>query len=195
VNPENAVCVETCRSRLPASSNSSSANLRAPAIVITVFGDAIVPRGGSVWLGTLLKFFRGLDIDGGAMSRLAADGWLERNKVGGNSFYRLDKKGRQTFDTATRHIYESEDWYNGTLQPSFRHIKGGLTNLSTARGFSSFIEDKRLGRTGLPRHFLENSLYDASTDAEGLADLENAVSLCSPFHNARFHRGTNSTST
>ena len=27
---------------------------RTGSIAITVFGDAIVPRGGSVWLGTLL---------------------------------------------------------------------------------------------------------------------------------------------
>ena len=71
---------------------------RTGSIVITVFGDAIVPRGGSVWLGTLLTFFEMLDIDGGvvrtAMSRLAADGWLERSKVGRNSFYRLADKGR-----------------------------------------------------------------------------------------------------
>jgi phenylacetic acid degradation operon negative regulatory protein len=89
---------------------------RTGSIVITVFGDAIVPRGGSVWLGTLLEFFKALDIDSGvvrtAMSRLASDGWLERNKVGRNSFYRLDKKGRQTFDTATKHIYDPplSDW-------------------------------------------------------------------------------------
>src|SRR5712664_1058531 len=66
---------------------------RTGSIVITVFGDAIVPRGGSVWLGTLLEFFEGLAIDSGvvrtAMSRLAADGWLTREKVGRNSFYRL----------------------------------------------------------------------------------------------------------
>ncbi len=83
---------------------------RTGSIVITVFGDAIVPRGGSVWLGTLLEFFKALDIDSGvvrtAMSRLAADAWLERNKVGRNSFYRLAKSGRQTFDAATRHIYD-----------------------------------------------------------------------------------------
>ena len=89
---------------------------RTGSIVITLFGDAIVPRGGSVWLGTLLAFFDTIDIDSGvvrtAMSRLAADGWLERNKVGRNSFYRLVRKGRQTFDTATRHIYDKQisDW-------------------------------------------------------------------------------------
>ena len=89
---------------------------RTGSIVITVFGDAIVPRGGSVWLGTLLGFFESLDIDSSvvrtAMSRLAADGWLQRARVGRNSFYRLAKKGRQTFETATRHIYDPppSDW-------------------------------------------------------------------------------------
>jgi phenylacetic acid degradation operon negative regulatory protein len=89
---------------------------RTGSIVITMFGDAIVPRGGAVWLGTLLAFFETIDIESGvvrtAMSRLAADGWLERNKVGRNSFYRLVKKGQQTFDAATRHIYDSQssDW-------------------------------------------------------------------------------------
>jgi len=89
---------------------------RTGSIVITVFGDAIVPRGGSVWLGTLLEFFESVDIDSGvvrtAMSRLAADGWLTREKVGRNSFYRLADKGSQTFEAATRHIYDppSSDW-------------------------------------------------------------------------------------
>src|SRR5215213_4535000 len=85
---------------------------RTGSIVITVFGDAIVPRGGSVWLGTLLDFFKTLDVDSGvvrtAMSRLAADGWLERNKVGRNSFYRLTQNGWQTFDAAAKHIYNPQ---------------------------------------------------------------------------------------
>ena len=84
--------------------------------MITVFGDAIVPRGGSVWLGTLLEFFESIAIDSSvvrtAMSRLAADGWLERKRIGRNSFYRLAQKGRHTFETATRHIYDPppSDW-------------------------------------------------------------------------------------
>jgi len=83
---------------------------RTGSIVITVFGDAVVPRGGSIWLGTLLEFFNAIDIDSSvvrtAMSRLAADGWLERTRIGRNSFYRLANKGRQTFEAATRHIYD-----------------------------------------------------------------------------------------
>ena len=79
------------------------------SIVITVYGDAIVPRGGSVWLGTLTRFFETLGTGEGAvrtaMSRLAADGWLTRSRVGRNSFYRLADKGRDTFEAATEHIY------------------------------------------------------------------------------------------
>lgn len=82
---------------------------RTGSIVVTIFGDAIVPRGGSVWLGTLLAFFRGLGIEEGAvrtaMSRLTADGWLERSRIGRKSFYRLAPPGRATFEAATRQIY------------------------------------------------------------------------------------------
>src|SRR3954469_23153578 len=89
---------------------------RTGSIVITVFGDAIVPRGGSVALGTLLEFFAAIDVDSSvvrtAMSRLTADGWFEREKVGRNSFYHLVKRERLTFDIATKHIYgpPASDW-------------------------------------------------------------------------------------
>src|SRR5215213_8875241 len=89
---------------------------RTGSIAITVFGDAIVPRGGSVALGTLLEFFEAIDVDSSvvrtAMSRLTADGWFEREKVGRNSYYRLVQRERLTFDIATKHIYgaPASDW-------------------------------------------------------------------------------------
>jgi phenylacetic acid degradation operon negative regulatory protein len=89
---------------------------RTGSIIVTVFGDAIVPRGGSVALATLLEFFAAIDVDSSvvrtAMSRLTADGWFEREKVGRNSFYRLVQRERLTFDVATRHIYgpPASDW-------------------------------------------------------------------------------------
>ncbi len=66
---------------------------RTGSIVITVFGDAIVPRGGSVWLGTLLKFFE-LSILTMAWCAPRCRGsrptvGSNANKVGRNSFYRL----------------------------------------------------------------------------------------------------------
>lgn len=82
---------------------------RTGSLVITFYGDAILPRGGSVWLGTLLKFLNMLEIDGGvvrtAVSRLAADGWLDRDKIGRKSFYRLAKQGRERFEAAVKHVY------------------------------------------------------------------------------------------
>jgi len=82
---------------------------RTWSIIITIYGDAIVPRGGCAWLGTLLAFFRAVGLSDGlvrtAMSRLASDGWLERSRVGRNSFYRLAEKGQETFRQASEQIY------------------------------------------------------------------------------------------
>jgi phenylacetic acid degradation operon negative regulatory protein len=131
---------------------------RTGSIVITVFGDAIVPRGGSVWLGTLLEFFRGLDIDSGvvrtAMSRLAADGWIERCKVGRNSFYRLVKKGRQTFDVATAHIYDPppSDWtgrFELLLIPASEDRDAAREELKNA-GFGSPLPGVWVAPSGVP---------------------------------------------
>lgn len=82
---------------------------RTWSIVITVFGDAVVPRGGSLWLGSLLGILAGMDIASGvvrtAMSRLASDDWLERTRIGRNSFYRLTPKGQASSATAAERIY------------------------------------------------------------------------------------------
>jgi phenylacetic acid degradation operon negative regulatory protein len=86
--------------------------LRPPpawSLIVTVYGDAVVPRGGALWLGTLLEIMAGFGVAGGgvrtSISRLASDGWLERTRIGRNSYYRLTKKGRTTFDAATERIY------------------------------------------------------------------------------------------
>ena len=82
---------------------------RVWSLVITIFGDAIVPRGGRVALQTLQDIMGRLRIEAGAlrtaMSRLAADHWVMRERDGRNSFYRLAEEGRHAFDLATRRIY------------------------------------------------------------------------------------------
>src|SRR5436189_6225816 len=89
---------------------------RTGSIVITVFGDAIVPRGGSVWLGPLLEFFEQLDIDASVvrpvMLRLTAGGWFERHVVGRSRMYPVVQIGRQSFDIVTNSIYGRpvRDW-------------------------------------------------------------------------------------
>lgn len=87
--------------------------LRVWSIVITFFGDAVVPRGGVVWLGCLRALMERLRIEpgtlGAAMSRLTADGWLVRTKKGRNTYYALDDTGRQVFERASRRIYGDDD--------------------------------------------------------------------------------------
>lgn len=47
-----------------------------------------------------------------AMSRLAADGWLEREKIGRKSYYKLAADGRDRFESGIRHVYHphASDW-------------------------------------------------------------------------------------
>lgn len=82
---------------------------RVWSLVITFFGDAVVPRGGEVWLGVVAELMEHLGVNpgtlGAAMSRLTAEGWLERSKVGRRSHYRLAESGRQTFDAAMLRVY------------------------------------------------------------------------------------------
>lgn len=83
--------------------------VRAWSLIITLYGDAIVPRGGSLWMGSLTEIMALFRIDAGhvrtAMSRLTADGWLKREKVGRNSYYRLTRREEGSFRSATQRIY------------------------------------------------------------------------------------------
>ncbi len=83
--------------------------LRVWSLVITLFGDAIVPRGGKVGLSVVQDVMARLNVENGAvrtaLSRLAADGWVVREKSGRNSIYALAKSGRRDFDLATKRIY------------------------------------------------------------------------------------------
>jgi phenylacetic acid degradation operon negative regulatory protein len=83
--------------------------LRVWSLAITVFGDAVVPRGGRVALSALQEIMARLRIEPGAlrtaMSRLASDGWVSRERQGRNSYFSLDAHGRHAFDLATRRIY------------------------------------------------------------------------------------------
>lgn len=95
--------------------------VRAGSVIVTVYGDAIAPRGGEAAIGSLLPLLESLGINGSqvrtALSRLAADGWFDRYPVGRRSFYGLSSIGRRRFEEATRRIYGgppqgwSGDWH------------------------------------------------------------------------------------
>jgi phenylacetic acid degradation operon negative regulatory protein len=90
--------------------------LRVGSLVITVFGDAVAPRGGAVWLGSLSRLLERFGIRGDhvrtAVARLTDDDWLERRRLGRRSFFHISASGRRRIDDATRRIYAGlpNDW-------------------------------------------------------------------------------------
>jgi len=149
---------------------------RTWSIIITVYGDAVVPRGGSLWLGTLSTFMHSIDIGDGvvrtAMSRLAADGWLERSRVGRNSYYRLAERGRQTFRTATEHIYNAHPPPPGSgfvlVLPGNGTDRDATRTALQAAGFGSAAPGVWVAPAGtpVPPEAGDALSLDASADAE-----------------------------
>ena len=87
----------------------SRPTVRAGSLITTVFGDSIAPRGGNVWLGSLINAMADFGISERlvrtSVFRLAKDGWLESDQVGRRSYYRLTDEGRERFRAATHRIY------------------------------------------------------------------------------------------
>jgi phenylacetic acid degradation operon negative regulatory protein len=83
--------------------------LRAGSLIVTIFGDAIMPRGGAIALGSLIRlaapFGLGERLVRTATARLAHEGWVEARRVGKRSEYRLSSGGRERFAEATERIY------------------------------------------------------------------------------------------
>jgi len=94
---------------------------RAKSLVVTVWGDAIAPHGGAVWLGSLIRLLAPLGLNERlvrtSVYRLAQEGWIEAKQAGRRSLYRLTAAGQQHFEHAYRRIYAPPpgDW-DGTWE-------------------------------------------------------------------------------
>lgn len=107
--------------------------LRGGSLLLTIFGDAIAPRGGAVTLGSLIDlagpFGLAERLVRTAVARLAAEGWLAATRHGRRSEYRLTESGRKLFAEATRRIYgvipSSWDgqWTLAVLPPAGGHSR------------------------------------------------------------------------
>lgn len=88
---------------------AAGARLRAGSFIVTVFGDAVAPRGGRVALAGLIELLAALGINDSqvrtAISRLVADGWLVAARRGRVSFYGLSAEGLRRTRDAARRIY------------------------------------------------------------------------------------------
>src|SRR5258708_29732447 len=83
--------------------------LRGGSLIVTLFGDSIMPRGGAIALGSLIELAAPFGLNERlvrtATARLAHDGWLEGHRAGKLSEYHLSKNGRARFAEATKRIY------------------------------------------------------------------------------------------
>ena len=83
--------------------------IRAGSLIITIFGDAIAPRGGTVWIGSMIRALADFGINERlvrtSVFRLTRDLWLEVDQVGRRSYYSLSDDGADRFEQATARIY------------------------------------------------------------------------------------------
>lgn len=90
-------------------------DISARSVLVTIFGDSVVPAGGEIWLGDLIdlvdQFGFSERLVRTSMFRLGAEGWFEVERVGRRSRYRLTPWAMGEFVAAETRIYGgSADW-------------------------------------------------------------------------------------
>ena len=82
---------------------------RSKSLVVTIFGDAIVPHGGTVWLGSLIDLLEPFGVNDRLLRtsvfRLAQEGWLGSQRDGRRSSYSITPDAMARFRHAYRRIY------------------------------------------------------------------------------------------
>jgi len=83
--------------------------VQASSLIVTIFGDAVLPRGGRVWLGSLIQLLDPMQLNERlvrtSVFRLVKEGWLSAETVGRRANYALSPWGRRRFEEASSQIY------------------------------------------------------------------------------------------
>jgi phenylacetic acid degradation operon negative regulatory protein len=81
----------------------------AKAVLLTILGEFVLPRGGEAWTQSLVQALGVLDVEEKnarqALSRLATQGLIDRARDGRRVRWRLTPAGRQLLSEGTRRIY------------------------------------------------------------------------------------------
>ena len=86
--------------------------MQAGSLIISLFGDAIYPRGGAIWLGCLIQLLAPLNVNERlirtAIYRLVKEDWLVTDSQGRRTDYALSTNGIQRIEEASKAIYAAE---------------------------------------------------------------------------------------
>ena len=90
----------------------SEMDIRGKSMIVTVFGDAIVPHGGAIWLSDLIRLMEpfgvGERVVRTAVYRLSQDAYFVTTKEGRRSFYALTQPAHLMFQAAENRIYAGD---------------------------------------------------------------------------------------
>lgn len=86
--------------------------MRAGSLILSVFGDAVFPRGGRLWLGSLIGLLEPLGLNERlvrtAVYRLVHNEWLTTQAHGRRTDYMLTPTGWRRLEEASRQIYAAQ---------------------------------------------------------------------------------------
>ncbi|ASK35362.1 phenylacetic acid degradation operon negative regulatory protein PaaX [Alcanivorax sp. N3-2A] len=143
--------------------------LRTGSLIITLFGDAIVPRGGAIWLGSLIELLEPMGINQRlvrtSVFRLTREGWLMAEKVGRRSYYGLTAAGRRQFEKAFKRVYAASQpawdgaWTLVVLNQLSAELRGEARQELEHMGFGGFSPTV-LAHPGLERAELNATLQE-----------------------------------
>ncbi len=90
--------------------------VRTQFLIITILGEYVSQRGGTIWTSTLLYLMGLLDISERAvrstLSRMSRKGWVVSQKHGRRSKYIITPRGRDLLEQGSQRIFEPifTDW-------------------------------------------------------------------------------------
>src|SRR5690554_1468498 len=112
--------------------------LRSKSVVMTLFGDVILPHGGALWLGSLIRLLAPFGISDRlvrtSVYRLAEEGWLSAQRIGRRSIYTLRPSAARRFAHAYKRIYT----------PTCLPWNGEWTHIMTLPGLLGSAQRSRL---------------------------------------------------
>lgn len=119
--------------------------MRAGSLLVTLLGDAIAPRGGTIALASLIELGQlfGLPerLVRTSIGRLANEDWVASRKTGRASFYSLTANGRARFAEATQRIYSpppaswNGQWTLVIIPPALKQARDELRDELSWMGF------------------------------------------------------------